>query len=201
MLTVRHRWIATVWVAAMALSMLWVAPRVATAGLCGEFRWPIKSLADADRRDIDFHAQRTTLKRLYHLDRPRPVKDHTPRIAPREFRTYRVVARLVKGEIEGDSDVKLVISVPGHVRKTMAVEFLGPPCMTSRFHRHRMLAARDKALRMCGPLNEEFTQLRGRVELRGVGFWGSRHHEEIGGAPNHFQLIPVLGIQGTCRQV
>jgi hypothetical protein len=39
-------------------------------------------------------------------------------------------------------------------------------------------------------------ELRGRVILRGVGFWGSRQHEEIGGAPNHFELIPVPGDPG-----
>ena len=186
---------------AIALTMFAIVPPVATAGLCGEFRWPIKSLSDPNRRDIDFHARRTTLARLYNREAPDRVRERTPRIAPQELHVYKVVARLVKAEIEGDSDVKFVISVPGFPEQTMAVEFLGPPCMTSRFHRHRMLAARHKALEMCGPLSEEFTQLRGRVQLRGVGFWGNRRHEEIGGAPNHFELIPVLGISGTCEQV
>ena len=196
----RSRALHVVSVAAILLSMLLVGPQTAMAGLCGEFRWPIKSLADADRRDIDFDARRTTLARLYHLDPPRRVREDAPRMAPHEFRTYSVIARLVKGEIEGDTDVKFVVSIPGHPERTMAVEFLGRPCMTSTFRRHRMLAARRKALRMCGPLSEEFTELRGRVRLTGVGFWGARRHEEIGGAPNHFELIPVLGIRGTCRQ-
>ena len=196
-----HRPLALLSVTAIVLTMFAIAPKVATAGLCGEFRWPIKSLADPDRRDIDFHARRTTLARLYNQDAPARVRERTPRIAPRELHVYKVVAKLVKGQIEGDTDVKFVISVPGFPERTMAIEFLGPPCMSSRFHRHRMLAARHKALRMCGPLEHEFTQLRGRVQLRGVGFWGNRKHEEIGGAPNHFELIPVLGITGTCQQV
>jgi hypothetical protein len=199
----RARIVSVVSAIAVTMTLVALSPRVASAGLCGEFRWPIKSLADPDRREIDFHAKRTTLARLYGLDRPgRPVRESTPRIAPREFRTYKVVARLVKGLIEGDTDVKFVVSVPGHPEQTMAVEFLGSPCMESNFHRHRMLAARDRALEMCGPLKtQEFTALSGRVVLRGIGFWGNRRHEEIGGAPNHFQLIPVLGIKGTCRQV
>ena len=189
-------------VAAVTASLLMFASPAANAGLCGEFRWPVKSLADADNRSIDFDAHRVTLQRLYRLDRPdRRVRDDTPRIAPHEFRMYEVAARLVKGMVEADSDVKFVVSVPGHPERTMAVEFLGSPCMESSFRRHRMLAARQKALRMCGPLDEDFTDLRGRVILRGIGFWGSRLHEEIGGAPNHFQLIPVLSITGSCRQV
>ncbi len=197
----RRRSIALLSAAAVVLGMFAIAPHVAVAGLCGEFRWPIKSLADPDRREIDFDAQRTKLGRLYRLDHPTRVREGTPRIAPHEFRTYEVAARLVKGEIEGDHDVKFVVSVPRHPNKTIAVEFLSSPCMESNFHRERMLAAREKALDMCGPLSAEYTELRGRVILRGVGFWGSRQHEEIGGAPNHFELIPVLGIRGTCRQI
>ena len=176
-----------------------VAPMVADAGLCGEFRWSIKSLADADRGDIDFDPIRTSLADLYGQEPPDTVSENTPRIAE-ELHTYSVAARLVRGHIEGDSDVKFVISVPGHPHQTMAVEFLGKPCMERRFHRNQMLAARSKALDMCGPLTEDYTRLRGRVRLVGVGFWGNRSHGEIGGAPNAFQLIPVLSIRDTCRQ-
>jgi hypothetical protein len=106
----------------------------------------------------------------------------------------------VKGHIEGDSDVQFVISVPGRPNQTMAVEFLGKRCMERRFHRRQMVAARRKALRLCGPLSEDYTSLRGHVRLTGVGFWGSRSHQEIGGAPNAFEMIPVLRIRGTCQQ-
>jgi hypothetical protein len=197
----RKSFVALTSIAAVVLGVFWIAPTVATAGLCGEFRWPIKSLADPDRGDIDFQAHRTRLARLYGLEPPESVKEDTPRMAPHEFRTYSVAARLVKGHIEGDSDVQFVISVPGHPNQTMAVEFLAKRCMESRFHRRQMLAARTKALEMCGPLSGDYTALAGRVRLVGVGFWGSRSHDEVGGAPNAFQLIPVLKIRGTCRQV
>jgi hypothetical protein len=194
------RSVALMSVTAVVLSVFMIAPTAATAGVCGEFRWSIKSLADPDRRGIDFHARRTRLGRLYGLEPPDSVSDDTPRIAPHELRTYSVAARLVKGHVEGDGDVQFVISVPGHPEQTMAVEFLAKRCMESRFHRRQMLSARRKALGMCGPLSEGYTALRGRVRLMGVGFWGSRSHEEIGGAPNAFELIPVLKIRGTCRQ-
>ena len=200
MSTSRNRPIAILSVFAVALSVLWIGPTVASAGLCGEFRWSIKSLADVDRRNIDFQARRTRLARLYGLKPPETVVEETPRISPQELRTYSVTARLVKGQIEGDSDVKFVVSVPGHPNQTMAVEFLADRCMERRFHRRQMLRARSRALDLCGPLSHDFTRLRGRVRLVGVGFWGSRSHDEIGGAPNAFQLIPVLRIRGTCRQ-
>ena len=196
----RSRLFAVVTATIVVSSLFSVAPMVANAGLCGEFRWSIKSLADADRRQIDFEPERTSLASLYGLEPPADVSEDTPRIRDQEFQTYSVAARLVRGHIEGDSDVKFVISVPGHPNQTMAVEFLGKACMEGRFHRNQMLAARSKALDMCGPLTEDYTRLRGRVRLVGVGFWGNRSHGEIGGAPNAFQLIPVLNIRGTCRQ-
>jgi hypothetical protein len=172
----------------------------ASAGQCGEFRWPVKSLADPDRHDVDFSPRKVSLARLYRLDPPDSVTEDTPRIEPQEKRTYKVKARLVKAEIEGDTDVKIVVAIPSHRNMTMAMEFLGRPCMTSHFKRHKMLTARKQFLAKCGPLDDDFTRLRGRVLLTGVGFWGSRDHNEIGGAPNAFELIPLLGFRGTCRQ-
>jgi len=196
----RKRSVAIMSVAAVVLSVSLTGPTAATARPCGEFRSSIKNLADPDRLDIDFQARRTRLARLYGLEPPESVTERSARIAPHEFRTYSVAARLVKGHIEGDSDVQFVISVPGHPDETMAVEFRGKRCLESRFHRRQMVAARTKALEMCGPLSGDYTALSGRVRLVGVGFWGSRSHHEIGGAPNAFELIPVLKIRGTCRQ-
>jgi hypothetical protein len=196
-----RRFLAALLTAAVLVTVPSIGIPPASAGLCGEFRWPIKSLADPDRRDVDFVTRRVSLARLYRLDPPDSVTEDTPRIAPQEKRTYKVKARLVKAEIEGDSDVKLVVAVPSHRNKTMATEFLGRPCMTSHFKRHKMLAARRRFLDKCGPLSDDFTRLRGNVRLKGVGFWGSRDHNEIGGAPNAFELIPLLGFRGTCRQV
>jgi hypothetical protein len=201
MRTRRSRVAAIAGVVALTASMLVVGATVSTAGLCGEFRWPIKSLADANARDINFEPQRVRLARLYQLDRPGRVTDDTPRIRPEEFQVYEFVAQVERAVIEGDHDLKFVISVPRHPEQTMAMEFLAGVCMESRFRRDRMLAARQKALDLCGPLSQEYTELQGRVVIKGVGFWGNLQHEEIGGAPNHFQLIPGLGIRGTCEHV
>ena len=198
----RSRVVAIFGVVAATATLLVVGPTVSTAGLCGEFRWPIKSLADPAARQINFEPQRVRLARLYQLERPGRVIDDTPRIRPQEFQVYEFVAQLEAAEIEGDRDLKFVISVPRHPEQTMAMEFLAGACMDAgSFRRNRMVAARQKALDLCDPLSEEYTELQGRVVIRGVGFWGNLQHEEIGGAPNHFELIPGLGIRGTCEHV
>src|SRR5215210_6262461 len=173
-------------VVALTASLIVVGSTVSTAGLCGEFRWPIKSLADRDARSIDFEPQRVRLARLYRLERPGRVTDDTARIRPQEFQVYEFVAQLEKAEMEGDRDLKFVISVPRHPEQTMAMEFLAGACMESSFRRARMTRARQKALDLCGQLSGDLTELESSVVIRGVGFWGSLQHEEVGGAPNHF---------------
>jgi hypothetical protein len=202
MRTQRSRISALASIVALTASLIVVGSTPSTAGLCGEFRWPIKSLADPAARNIDFEPQRVRLARLYNLERPGRVTDGTSRIRPQEFQVYEFVAQLEAADIEGDRDLKFVISVPRHPEQTMAMEFLSGACMdSSSFRRNRMVAARQKALDLCGPLSDEYTELQGRVVIRGVGWWGNLQHEEIGGAPNHFELIPGLGIRGTCEQV
>jgi hypothetical protein len=166
-----------------------------------EFRWPIKSLSDPDRRDVDFHAIRASVARLRSFERPDlRVLEDTPRIAPKERHTYRVRARVVSARLESDGDVILVVAVPGHLRRTIVFEFANPRCVTKRFRREQMGAARRAVLRNCGPLDSDLTALRGTMRVRGVGYW-DRSSSEPGSAPNAFQLWPVLAIRGHCTQV
>ena len=53
-----------------------------------EFRWPIKSLSDPDRRSVDFHAVRRRMNALRHVTRPSmTLHTDTPRIDPVETTT------------------------------------------------------------------------------------------------------------------
>jgi hypothetical protein len=166
-----------------------------------EFRWPIKSLSDADNHDVDFHAIRTKVGRLRSFARPDvAVRDDTARIGPKEEQTYRVRARVLKAKLEPDGDVILIVAVPGHLRRTIVFEFANPRCVTDRFKRAQMGAARGAVISNCGPLDTSFTDLRGQMRVRGVGYW-DRRSSEVGSAPNSFQLWPVLGIAGNCTQV
>jgi hypothetical protein len=196
--------------AAIALTVIAVLPASVPSALAGftcdathpnnEFRWPIKSLSDADRTSVDFDAIRTTVARLRSFARPSGrVRNSTPRIRPREKHTYSVRASVVKAKLENDGDVILIVGVPNHIGRTIVFEFGNPRCVTDPFKRHRIGRARRAVLRRCGPLDTSFTALHGHMRVRGVGFW-DRPSAETGAAPNAFQLWPVLGIWGTCAQ-
>jgi hypothetical protein len=80
----------------------------------------------------------------------------------------------------------------------MIVEFPDPRCVDSAFRRPQIRRARDQMLNNCGPISSsDFTALKGRVRVRGVGFW-DEIHGQTGVAPNGIELHPVLSIRGTC---
>ena len=67
--------------------------------------------------------------------------------------------------------------------------------------RAKMRSARQRMFRECGALSSSgFTDLRGRVRVRGVGFW-DEVHGQTGVAPNGIELHPVLSFDGHSRQV
>jgi hypothetical protein len=61
---------------------------VAHAAECGVWRSDVKTLSDPRRREADFNARRTTIRRLRRLDSPGPY-DGMPRTGPVEKRVYR----------------------------------------------------------------------------------------------------------------
>jgi hypothetical protein len=197
-------------VAVIAITVITVPPASVPSALASytcdathpntEFRWPIKSLSDADRTSVDFNAVRTTVARLRSFARPSfRVRTGTPRIGPREKHTYSVRASVLQAKLENDGDVILIVGVPDHVRRTIVFEFGNPHCVTDPFKRGKIRMARRAVLRRCGPLSTSFTALRGHMRIRGVGYW-DRPSAETGAAPNAFQLWPVLGLWGTCTR-
>jgi hypothetical protein len=127
------------------------------------------------------------------------VRDGTPRIGQKERNTYSVRARVARAKLENDGDVILIVAVPNHVGRTIALEVGNPRCVTDSFKRRRIRLARRAILRGCGPLDSSFTTLRGQVRVRGVGYW-DRSASEAYASPNAFQLWPVLGFRGNCTQ-
>ena len=170
---------------------------VATAGSCGEWRWGVKTLSDPDRRDVNFVRRRIRIQKLRRLNSPGPY-DGMPRTGPVETQVYQVRASVREATVEDDSDIHLVIAQRGAPARTMIVEFPDPRCVDSAFHRRQIRHARDQMLNNCGPISSSsFTDLKGRVSIRGVGFW-DEIHGQTGVAPNGIELHPVLSIRGTC---
>jgi len=187
----------------VALSMpAWIPAQRGSAGTsCGEWRWPVKTLSDPDRREVDFDERSVRIRTLRSLRPPDTLRARTPRRGRVERRTYDVVAQAVAAKIMEDSDIHFVIAIRRHRQRTMIVEFPDRRCVASPFKRARMRAARRSVLDECGDLSSSaFTDLAGRIRVRGVGFWDSVHGQR-GVAPNGIELHPVLGFSGHCRQV
>ena len=197
--TRRSAWlIATVVLAASLLAII-PAPRQAEAGTaCGVWRWDVKTLSDPDRRDVNFHVRRIRINRLRQRQPPDSLSTDTPRRGRVEKRVFQIRAQVIQAKVEDDSDIHLVIA-PRHARrKTMIVEFPHPRCVDSRFKRTQIARARRAMLGACGSIpSSDFTQLRGHVVIKGVGFW-DEIHGQTGVAPNGIELHPVLGFRGNC---
>jgi hypothetical protein len=177
-----------------------VSEQVARAA-CGEFRWPVKTLSDADAHAVDYSAIQTKVRALRHRDRPTTtIGTSTPRTSRTEFQTWKVRARAVQAKLEDDNDIHLVISVPRHPSKTMIVEFPKKTCVASRFKRWKIAEARQQFLNNCGTVSSSsWLDLTGRITLVGVGFWDEQHGQ-TGVAPNAIELHPVLNLKGDCHK-
>jgi hypothetical protein len=179
-------------------------PTVATQtaqATCGVWRWPVKTLSDPDRTTVNFGPLTRTVAGF--RTRPRPsitFGTSTARYGAVEHQTWKVKARPIQAKLEDDSDIHLVISVPGSPAKTMIVEFPKPVCVASPFKREKIAAARQKFLNNCGSVSSSsWLKLAGSVTIVGVGFWDERHGQ-TGIAPNGIELHPVLNFSGDCHK-
>ena len=166
---------------------------------CGVWRWSVKTLSDPDRTDVNFDPQLTTVQSLRTRDdQPADLHTDTPRIWPVEKKTYTVKARVISAKVEDDSDIHLMISQRDATSRKMIVEFPEPTCVPSAFKRPAIAAARNAMLSNCGGISSShFTELTGKVEVTGVGFWDEIHNQ-TGVAPNGIELHPVLRFTGDC---
>jgi hypothetical protein len=172
---------------------------------CGDERWTIKTLADADANSISLTTVRkTTIEALRRLKTPAALSKLTPRIAPTEKTVFQVDALLMSMKLEGDDDIHMVIADPV-VGGSMIVEFPGAGCVSTVSTVGASLMSKAKAAlaAACGPLptTSKFVTLQGRATIDGVGFFDFLHHQG-GVAPNGIELHPVLRINvSACRRV
>src|SRR5262245_1459926 len=108
---------------------------------CGVERWAVKTMSDVRARRVRTAPTRTTIASLRRLRAPASLG--WLRIAPVEFRTYRVTARLLAFKREADSDIHLVIADP-KTGGTMIAEFPFTSCVrrATTAVRAKMVAAR-----------------------------------------------------------
>ena len=175
-----------------------LSSRDALAGAgCSSWRSDVKTLSDPDRRDVNFHARRTTIQSLRRVDPPNTLSAHTPRLGGVESRVNQVRAQVVEARAKRDGTIHLVIAARNDRNDTMIVQFPADRCVDSSFRRPEMRRARARSLDACGPIPQGFTELTGNVVIRGVGFWDEVHGQR-GVAPNGLELHPALSFQGSC---
>jgi hypothetical protein len=152
---------------------------------CGVERWPVKIAADQDALAIDSIPVPTTVLELTRLPRPDGDLPHARRIAPTEFQTFLLRARLVRVIAEDDQDLHIVLRDLEVDEATIVVEIPSPDCTSDRRLQGLFLEARQ-ALRG--------TPRNGIVEVVGIGFFDFLHGQS-GMSLNGLELHPVLSLR------
>jgi hypothetical protein len=181
-------------------SPLSLGPALATptrAQACGEWRWPVKTLSDHHNREVHFSPIRSTVSQFRRRTPPSELGPTTPRTTKLEFHTWTLRAKPRRARIEGDGDIHLIMYAPKHPHRTMIVEFPKRSCVASPFKRKAIARAQRRFVHNCGSMSGAWADLKGSVDVTGVGFWDSLHGQP-GVAPNGIELHPVLGFSGAC---
>jgi hypothetical protein len=167
------------------------ATRTVRGAICGFERWPVKTLADPQARQLRFVVRPATVRYLGSLRATPGGQDSRGRL---ETRTFRVQARLVEVKREADSDYHLVLSESG---AAMIAEMPMPACTPGARDRYAMTAARAALERAVGgPVGASWIHPNLRVRVVGVLFFDFPHGQS-GHARNYAELHPVIGFHVT----
>jgi len=158
---------------------------------CGVDRWAVKTLTDRDRNTIDFEVRKATVKTLGRLAVPRS-RPQARRVGIHERRVYCVEAWLMYAHPQEDGDLHLALLDPEDESSTMIAEIPDQRCTVvcrspyvGLFAQARGAVERKIATDTTGVL---------RVLVTGVGFFDKKHGQSDG-APNYFELHPVLAVR------
>lgn len=159
---------------------------------CGDERWDVKTLQDAEAANINWEAQVTTVEELRALEAPQAP--HQRVVAEQQL--YVVTADILAYKVEADEDVHLVIAEPEEHTRTMVAEIPSPDCVPAAFMQ-RVVEARETVASL-GHLGKRLYTLSvpQRVTLTGVFFF-DKVHGQAGVAPNGAELHPVLHVSIT----
>jgi hypothetical protein len=156
---------------------------------CGQERWPVKTLADSDKNQVNFAVHPGTVHGLGSLS---PAHGGQSTRSALEERVYGVTARLAKVRRESDSDYHLVIR---SASSTMIAEMPLYACTVGGTHRlaeSRARHALENALG--GPIGTSWHAADLRVRVTGVLFFDFAHGQ-TGHAPNYAELHPIIAFR------
>jgi hypothetical protein len=177
--------------------------------ICGQERWTVKTLTDADAHSVAMTPVDKKVSELY--DSPAPAAGFNPdRRSQLEKQTFHVKAKLVgyKQELDpkkplgkqGDHDFHIVIQDLQDATKTMVIEIPEPKCngiCASPVLAQVTQARKDFAAAFpATPPTIDFVVVQGNVEVEvtGVGFFDFAHRQ-TGLAKNCVELHPVLSVK------
>lgn len=163
---------------------------------CGEERWSVKTGTDPDASSVNLTPQDVLLSDLIALPRP-AVLPHQRRVGVYERQVYRLTrVTLLKYKRETDSDFHLVLS---DGNQTMIAEIPAVDCVASGPFLASIRRVRDR-FESRYAVEDRFQYSRLPISIQGVGFFDFLH-DQTGGAPNGFELHPVLDLcfGSNCR--
>jgi hypothetical protein len=162
----------------------------ATAAACGSDYWPLKTLSDPQRKEVELTPHDTTLAAIAGPDHPHPTP--ATRNTPFERQVWRLTAQITEFKREGDSDIHLVLFDAG----TYGIaEMPAAACVTKKARARRaIIAARKRFETACGKATNSWKQLGAVAKISGVGFW-DKPHTQNPHAPNFAELHPVTAIK------
>lgn len=152
---------------------------------CGQERWAIKTLTDAQHGQIKHLAQAITIADL--IDLPSPTRQqlnaHASSRFPIELNTYSLNATLLRWHRESDEDFHLVLS--DSAGRTLIAEIPAPDCVSDAHFAKALTQMRARLQNLKVPAS---------ITIRGVAFFDFKHGQD-GVAPNAIELHPVLGFR------
>ena len=183
----------------LCVSVTPLAP-AANTGNCGVDRWEVKTLSDIGARKVSSKVEDTTVKWLTSQKNPISSKGTPPknRLAPFEYRTFRVRAQVIGYKLETDGDFHIVIADPGNPQQTMVVEIPDPQCngANKSGYAEKYQSARAEIIHLVGPPQRSLVRPGNAVTvlITGVGFFDI-FRKQTGAALNGVELHPVIAIQ------
>ena len=163
---------------------------------CGDERWAVKTLSDADADRVD--VTQTIPSSISALNALPPHCSSLPerRTFPEEFRSYEVLGRVTFVRLEDDRDYHVAIVDPLAPGQTMIVESVDPRCRGAVSSPHLALLTRARAS-FNAMIGVAPSSLVGQtVRVRGVGFYDF-DHGQTGRSKSCIELHPIIGIEVT----
>jgi hypothetical protein len=169
------------------------ATSAATGGFpqtaCGDWRWAVKTGADASRLKVDRHAVTVTVR--YLRTRPKPsAYPQDRRIRPTELHTFQIDrVRLVAFKEEDDSDYHLIIK--DSAGRTIITEIPAPRCVRAISPWRTDIASVRSYFNHHYAVTRYWKDAHATIDIRGLGFFDELHGQ-AGVAPNGIELHPVI---------